>query len=203
MIEPDALLLDFEALQARLLLAVHDAGLDAYARRVELDLSDLSRTLSFCVVLRDRELPQQQHAEVEVHYDVFQTAAIVEPDERNPDPEDLIYELEVAIKFHLISPIDGPPVAELEAFSRPLVERLNAALEADPPLQLYTTVANDFAGKELSFGAYVPYLVHLRLLAEEFDPTELTAVLMAGLLALTPPMSGENGAPGGAKRRRR
>lgn len=199
MIGPDAHVLTFDELGERLLRAVRDAGLEPYAARTRLDLRELSRELSFCVVPRGWTEPFRHRAQVELTYDVASAAAAADPEGRTTDPDDVVHEIEVQVEFHLVGPGDGLTMTDLKPYARPRLDRLNAALGRDRPLQIYYTVSTDYAGKDLPVSAEVPYLVELRLVEDEFDPSLLVDVLTVGLEALGPP----EGADDHPRRKRR
>ncbi|MCO5167134.1 MAG: hypothetical protein M9894_12350 [Planctomycetes bacterium] len=202
MIEPDAPFLSFDQLRSRLLQAVVDAGLRPYAVKTLLNMDDLSRELSFCVVPRGWAEPFRHRAQVEIVYDVTHAAAASDPEGRSTDPDDVVYEADVQVEFHMVGPGDELSMTDLKPYAKPCIDRLNAALRDERPLQIYYTVSTDYAGKDHPVSANVPYLVHLRLLEEEFDPTELAQVLVAGLEALGPPAGGASAGDGPPRLRR-
>lgn len=190
MIEPDTPSLTFDQFRARVLHAVVDAGLEPYAVKTLLDVDELSRELSFCVVPQGWKSPYRHRAEVEVMFDVTHAAAAADPEGRTPDPDDVVYEVEVQVEFHMVGAGDGVSMTDLKPYAKPRLDRLNEVLGRDQPLQIYYTVSTDYAGKDHPVSAKVPYLVSMRLLEDEFDPTELTEVLTRGLEALGPPEGG-------------
>lgn len=180
----DSRALWFDELRGLLLGSAKVVGLLAYAIETKLELRTLTRELSFLCVPCEWKPPFRHRAEVRVEYDPHQHLVAYDPEGLPREPDDVTFDLEIGVIFHLVSQSDDLPLGRLEGETQPRLARLKGALGVQK-LAVHYVVAADYEGRNEAVGAQVPWTMKTRLCLAEID-FSLLAPVRSGLEALGP-----------------